>query len=427
MRGELVLVGASHRTAPIGMRDRLALSPAPAEQLLTELIAEPGLHEAVVLSTCGRTELYAFASEPDEVERRLGARLASHAGCTPAELAGVVRTARGRAVAEHVHRVAAGLDSMALGEVEILGQLRRAGELAFAAGARGPVLGRLLESSLAAGRRARHQTDLGTGRTAISSAVVGIATRHLGLPLKGSALVIGSGDTGAKTARALGASGLGVTLVAGRRHERAESLAAQLGCRVAALDDLPRLLTEVDVVVSCTSAPHQLIPAGLLAGAFQSRRGRELVAIDLAVPRDFDPESRALPGVRLYDLDELKFELRATDELRIAAVPAAEAIVAGEVERFMRWTGAQRVVPTIKDLRAHSEGAVFEALRRSDLAANAEDETLRAASAAIVTRLLHSPTLQLREAAAQGDADRLTHAVRRLFALDPVAASTSGV
>jgi glutamyl-tRNA reductase len=418
MRGELVLVGASHRTAPIGMRERLALSSARAGEVLTELIAEPGLHEGLVLSTCGRTELYALASAPDDVEWRLVAKLASHAGCRPAELAPVIRKARGRAVVEHVHRVAAGLDSMALGEVEILGQLRRAGELASAAGSRGQILGRLLESSLATGRRVRHETDLGTGRSAISSAVVGIATRHLGLSLEGSALVIGSGDTGAKTARALGASGLGVTLVAGRRHERAESLAAELGCRVAALDDLPRLLTEVDVVVSCTSAPHQLVTAGLLADALQSRRGRELVAIDLAVPRDFEPAARALDGVRLYDLDELEGELRATAARRIAAVPAAEAIVAGEVERFMRWTATLGVLPTIKDLRAHSEGAVFDALSRSDLATGVDEALLRATSEAIVTRLLHSPTAQLREAAAQGDADGLTHVVRELFALD---------
>ena len=151
------------------------------------------------------------------------------------------------------------------------------------------------------------------------------------------------------------------------------------------------------------------------------------MAIDLAVPRDFDPAARALEGVQLYDLDELEGELRATAGRRIAAVPAAEAIVASEVERFMRWITTLGVVPTIKDLRAHSEGAVFEALRRSELAADAGEDILRATSAAIVTRLLHSPTLQLREAAAQGDADRLADAVRRLFGLDTIAPSTSGV
>jgi glutamyl-tRNA reductase len=418
MPSELVLVGASHRTAPIELRERLALSSEQAGDILAELIADPGVEEALVLSTCGRTELYALASVPGELETRLVARLASHAGCEPPELAPVLHTRRGRAVVEHVHRVGAGLESMALGEVEILGQLRRAGEQASAVGARGKILDRLLASSLATGRRVRDRTQLGLGRTATASAVLGLATRHIGPEADGTALVIGSGNTGAKTARALCGAGIDVTLVAGRCRERAAGLAAELGCRVAGRDDLSRLLSEVDVVVSCTSAPHHLVAAEVLAEAVQSRAGRGLLAIDLAVPRDIDPAARAVEGVRLYDIDELESELRATAARRIAAVPAAEAIVAGEVERFMRWTGALRVVPTIKDLRAHSQGAVFEALRRSDLATDAEEELLRATSEAIVTRLLHSPTAQLREAAAQGDADRLTHVVRELFALD---------
>jgi glutamyl-tRNA reductase len=417
-RGELVLVGASHHSAPIWMRERLALSPAQAGEILEELVGSGGAPEALVLSTCGRTELYAVAAAPDELEAGLVERLASHGGRERAELAPALRTARGRSAVEHLHRVAAGLESMALGEAEILGQLRRAGQLAADARASGPILARMLASGLATGRRVRHETNLGLGRTALASAVVGIASRHLGRRPQGTALVIGSGDTGAKTARALRAAGLVVKLVAGRRQERARRVAAELGCDVASRDDLPRMLVDADLVVSCTSAPHQLVSTQLLAGALQSRRGRGLIAIDLAVPRDFDPAARALDGVRLYDLDELERELRATAGRRIAAVPAAEAIVAGEVDRFMRWAGTLSVVPTIKDLRAHSEGAVFEALRRSRLAADADEGLLRAACEAVVTRLLHSPTLHLREAAAQGDAERLTHVVRELFALD---------
>ena len=427
MPGELLLVGASHRTAPIGLRERLAVEPERAAEMAAELIAEPGLEEALVLATCGRTELYALASEPEEAERRLTASLASHAGCRPEELAPGVRTARGYAVVAHLHRVAAGLDSMALGEVEILGQLRRASALASAAGPRGRILERLVESSLATGRRVRHETDIGGGRASIASAAVGIASRHLRPDMDGSALVIGSGNTGAKTARALGAAGLGVTVVAGRRRERASRLASELGRPVAGLDDLPRLLSEVDLVVSCTSAPHQLVSAEVLVDAVQRRSGRELVAIDLAVPRDFDPAARAVEGVRLYDLDDLEGELRFTAGRRSAAIPAAAAIIAGEVERFMHWTAALSVVPTIKDLRARSKGAVLEALRRSDLAADADEDLLRSTSEAIVTRLLHSPTAQLREAAAQGDADRVTHVVRELFALDAVPSPASNV
>ena len=418
MRGELVLVGASHRTAPIQLRERLALSPDRVRTLLAELRAEPGFDEALVLSTCCRTELYARGPVPETLERHLAARLAGHAGCEPAELAPALRVARGRTVVEHAHRLGAGLESMALGEVEILGQLRRAGEVASEIGAVGQILRRLVESSLATGRRVRHETDIGLGRYALASAVVAIAARHLGREPGRSALVIGSGNTGAKTARALRAAGLSVTLVGGRRHERAARLAEQVGCGLAALDDVPSLLTQVDLVVGCTGAPHQLVPAGTLAQAMLRRDGRKLVAIDLAVPRDIDPAALAVAGVHLYDLDELDGELRATAARRTAAVPAAEEIVAAEVERFVRWTGTLGVVPTIKAMRAHGERAIFEALRRSDLAAGADEGLLRATSAAIANRVLHSPTIQLREAAARGDGGGFERMVRELFALD---------
>jgi glutamyl-tRNA reductase len=171
--------------------------------------------------------------------------------------------------------------------------------------------------------------------------------------------------------------------------------------------------------VSCTGAPHRLVPAGALAGLAERRRGRELLVIDLAVPRDFDPAARAVEGVRFYDLDDLEGDVDATAGRRRAAIPAAEAIVAHEVDRFMRWMAGLGVVPTIKDLRGQSELAVLEALRRSDLAAGAEEDLLRATSKAIVSRLLHAPTLRLREAAGRGDADVLARSVRELFQLDP--------
>jgi glutamyl-tRNA reductase len=196
----------------------------------------------------------------------------------------------------------------------------------------------------------------------------------------------------------LRAAGLVVTVVSGR---------------VAGPEDLLDALSETDVVVSCTGAPHQLVPAGALAG-----RERELLVIDLAVPRDFDPGARAVEGVRLYDLDDLEGEVDATADRRAAAIPAAEAIVAQEADRFMRWMAGLGVVPTIKDLRGQSELAVLEALRRSDLAAGAEEDLLRATSKAIVSRVLHAPTLRLREAAERGETEGLARCVRELFQLD---------
>jgi glutamyl-tRNA reductase len=307
---------------------------------------------------------------------------------------------------------------MVLGETEILGQLRRAGEGAAELGARGPILGRLIDHALTTGRRVRTETEIGQGRSSLGSAVVGVARRHLGRRAT-SALVIGSGPTGTKTANALRAAGFDIAVLAGRRAERAGRLAAEVDGRAAPRDALMALLEEVDLVVTCTGAPHHLVTAGTLAEIAPRRKGRALLAIDLSVPRDIDPAARTLEGVRVYDLDELQDDVRATAAVRMAAVPAAEAIVAAEAERFLRWTGARAVVPTIKDLRGHSQRAVLDALRRSELGAGADDALLHAAGEAIVARLLHTPTHRLRDAAESGDAVGLVDSVRQLFGLDP--------
>ena len=382
MPDELILVGASHTTAPIEVRERLRLS-------IDEAAARAWLRERFVLSTCCRSELYAVARDADDAERLLAAEL------------GDAHRARGHAVTLHLLRVASGLESIAIGEVEILGQLRRAGEAAHAAGTRGRTLGRLVDHALATGRRVRRETELAVGRSSIASVAVDLARRHVGPGARG--LVIGRGDMGAKAARALRAAGLVVTVVSGRD---------------ARPEDLSDPLSQTDVVVSCTGAPHQLVPATALAGLAERRGERELLVIDLAVPRDFDPDARAVEGVRLYDLDDLEDEVDATADRRTAAIPAAEAIVAQEADRFTRWMAALGVVPTIKDLRGQSERAVLEALRRSDLAAGAEEDLLRATSKAIVSRVLHAPTLRLRESAGRGDSDVLARSVRELFQLD---------
>jgi glutamyl-tRNA reductase len=417
MAGHLVLVGVEHRTAPIELRERLALRSSQVGDLLTSLIGRPLVREALVLSTCGRTELYARVDDADEAESLLLAALASVAGRPPAELADVARTERGHAVVEHLHRVAAGLESMVLGETEILGQLRRAGDLALAARARGRVLGRLVHHSLAGGRRVRNETEIAVGRSSVASVAIGLAHAHLGNGGGKSALVLGAGDTASKAARALSAANIDVNVVAGRPSGRARELAAEVGGRPVAPSNVRRLLTEVDVVVSGTSTPNHLLAADAFATAATQRGDRGLVVIDLALPRDIDPRTRGVRGVHLYDLDDLHGAAVATAGRRAAAVPAAEEVVAREVEHFIRWLAAIGVEPTIKDLHQHSKSAVLDALQRSELAAGAEYAALDAASDAIVSRLLHAPTRRLRDAARHGDPELLAHPVRHVFGL----------
>jgi glutamyl-tRNA reductase len=423
---ELVLVGVSHRTVGIELRERLALSSAHANSMLGDLAAQHPVREALALSTCGRTELYALALEPGAAEAALLRALADHGGLRPEELAGQAHVARGSEAIEHLFRVAAGLESMVLGEVEILGQLRRARELALAAGAISATTGRLVDRALAAGRLARDRTGIAAGRVSISSVAVGLAHRLL-LGAGGRALVIGSGDTGTKAAKALGAAGMDVTIVAGLRPERARALAAAVGGRAVTLEGgLFEPLADADVVVSCTASPHQLVPFEVLVDVMERRRERALLVLDLALPRDFDPAARQLDGLHLHDLDDLTRAANDAANGRAAAVPEATALVTAEADRCTRWMNGLSVVPTITSLRRKSEGTVLDALRRSDLAAGADELLLRAASQKIVARLLHHPTVQLREAAEQGEGGDLAQRVQQLFALEAAGDTPDG-
>ena len=258
-----------------------------------------------------------------------------------------------------------------------------------------------MRHALAAGHRARETTAIASGRSSIASVAIRLAHSHLGPPAGRRALVIGNGETGSKAARALRGAGVDVEVTSGR----------------VAPASIAELLTAVDLVVSCTGAPHHLFGPGLFATAAERRGDRALVVLDLALPRDVDPRTHDVPGVHLYDLDDVGGEALRTAHRRSGAVSAAEAVVAQEAEHFSRWFAALEVEPTIKDLRRHSKHAVLDALRRSGLAANAGEATLDEVSDAIVTRLLHAPSRRLREAARNGDPDALAQPVREIFGL----------
>jgi glutamyl-tRNA reductase len=417
MPGILVAAGISSRTSTVDRRELLALDRSQSEAVAARTAARPEIHEALVLSTCERTELYAIAASREPGEAALREQLEQLSGpLEPPEL----KLAAGLPAAEHLMRVAAGLESSVPGEFEILGQLRRAEELARERGASGDVLARLVQDALAAGRRIREVTGIARGKSSLSSVAVDLACRftgEAGEPAR--ALVIGSGDSGSVVARGLRARGAEVRLAARHRSERASRLATQIGAATVELGQpLLDALAEADVVVSCTAAPHRLVPSETLAEVIQRRAGRELLVIDLAMPRDFDPDARSIGGVELYDLDDLRDLVSATIAQRGTAALAAAAIAADEAERFCRWLSALAAVPTIKELRSHTLQSVLEALRRTDLASGADESVLRAASQTIAAGLLHTPTTRLRAAAEIGDADGLTRTVRNLFALE---------
>jgi glutamyl-tRNA reductase len=424
---ELLAIGASHKTASLALRERLALPEGRAASLVAELVRSAEVNEAVAISTCNRTELYLIAADPVDAESLALSALARQAGIRPTELLGNLYSVRGTDAVRHLFSVAAGLDSMIIGESEIQGQVRRAYELALVEGTTGPVTNRLFRDALAAGKRARTETGIGRLRVSVSSMAVELAQKVLGDLTSRRVLVIGAGENGEVTARALADRGVHSIFVANRRYDRAIGLAARFGGEAVRFDDLPERLAEADIVVSCTASPHQIIGREELVLVLEERVGRPLLLIDIAVPRDIDPAVRGLPGITLYDMDDLQHAVARNMSGREAEAAKAAQLVEQEVERFSRWLGSLEVVPTISALRERGDEIVAEVLRenheRWESVTENDRHRLELMARAVVSRLLHEPTLRLKET--EGDrAYVYVDALRELFALEGSDAAT---
>jgi glutamyl-tRNA reductase len=418
---ELLVIGASHKTATLALRERLALPEGRAASLVGELVRTPEVHEAVAISTCNRTEIYLVAADPVDAESLALSALARQAGIRPTELLGNLYSMRGTEAVHHLFSVAAGLDSMILGESEIQGQVRRAYELALVEGTTGPITNRLFRDALGAGKKARSETGISRSRVSVSSIAVEIAEHVLGELWSRSVLVIGAGENGEMTARALANRGVSTIFVANRRYDRAIGLAARFGGEAVRFDDLPELLVQADIVVTCTSSPHQIVDREELALVLEERAGRPLLLMDIAVPRDIDPAVRGLPGITLYDMDDLQHAVARNLSGREAEAAKAGQLIEHEVERFVRWFGSLEVVPTIAALRERADEIVAQVLRENDErweSISADDRRrVELMARAVVSRLLHEPTLRLKET--EGDrAYVYVDALRELFALD---------
>jgi glutamyl-tRNA reductase len=385
----------------VEVRERVALNPNDAGALAR------ALGDAVVLSTCNRTELYVVG---DDAEAHALAALRSLGG---EEVASLAYRLSDHAAALHLFRVAAGLDSLVPGEGEILGQVRAAHEV----GAPGALLNRLFRDALHAGKRARTQTTIAESPASVPSAGAALAQQVFGDLERRRVLVVGAGKIGELAARSLAARGAVVTAVANRTREHGEELAQRIGTQALSLDDLAVTLADVDVVVACTSAPGFVVtPADVPA-----RKGRPLFFVDLAVPRDVDPAVNDLDGCYVYDIDDLEAVVQASLAGRRREAERAEAIVAEEAERFRAWQASRGVVPAIASLRARAEEIRERELARarglSRLSAD-ERRAVEALTTQIVNKLLHEPTVRLKEAAAGAEGSVYADAVRHLFALD---------
>jgi glutamyl-tRNA reductase len=385
----LVLVGTSHHHAPVELRERVALDPAQAAAL------RDALGDAVCLSTCNRTELYVVAEDAGEAEQ--------HAVAALVELESQVEPAlyrlRDQAAALHLFRVAAGLDSLVPGEGEILGQVRAA----YEAGSPGQLLDRVFRQALHAGRKVRAQTAIGESPASVSSAAAALAEQVFGELAGSRILLIGAGKVGEQAARNLRSRGAEIVLTANSKTDSAL---------------LEQELAQADVVVSSTSSSSYVLDAATVERA---RKGRQLLFIDLAVPRDLDPAIHELDGCYLYDIDDLEAIVSETLAGRRSEASRAEAIVASEAEKFHAWQASLDVVPAIASLRAHAEEIRESELRKAEGVLERLDDTQRRAvesmTSQIVNKLLHLPTVRMKQAAVSADGVIYAEAVRHLFGL----------
>ncbi len=418
---KLLCLGLSYRTAPVALRERLHYSAGALRQALARARRLPAaLPEVVLLSTCNRLELYA-AVEAVDFEAAADF-IAATSGRPRAEFEPHLYRLTGVEAVAHLFRVAAGLDSLILGEPQILGQVADAYTAAREAGAARQALSPLFRAAQRAGRRARAETAISRNPASISSAAAGLAQGVVPDLQRARVLIVGAGEMAELAVEALRSRGARHITVMSRTLDRARQLAARWEGQALTYDSLVESLAESDIVITSTSAPHFIITPERAAAALLRRARRPLVLIDIAVPRDVAPEVARLPGVHYYDIDQLKARLDGALSDREQEVPRVEAILAEEAAAFAEWQRTQSVTPLITTWRARADAIrqaeVDRALRRLPGLGQAERQQIELLTQSLVNKLLHDPTLRLKAEAGAGDAGSYAEAVRHLFALN---------
>jgi glutamyl-tRNA reductase len=417
----VVVLGLNHRTVPLDLLERVTIDDSRLPKALHDVIGRDHVSEAVVLSTCNRTEVYVVAEKFHPAFADLRAFFSELAFVPPDELADHLYVHDGDAAATHLFEVAAGLDSAVVGEAEILGQVRHAWERAQGEGASGSQLNLLFRHALEVGKRARTETAIGRHVASVSSAAVAMAAERLGSLEGRSILVMGAGEMGEGMVRSLVASGVADVRIANRTWDRADELAERLGGRAIRLVDLDETLSAVDLLLTGTGASSMLIEHADLARVMQSRGGRPLLVVDVAVPRDVDPTAGDLPGVTLLDMDDLRRFAEAGLAERRREVALVRSMVHEELDRFLAVASAREVAPLVASLREQAD-----AVRRSEIERyrarlgeldERQVEALEGLTHAIVAKLLHQPTVGLKSAAGTPKGERLADALRDLFDL----------
>lgn len=409
----LLVLGLNHRTAPIDVRERIVFDADRLPQALAALGALAGIHEGLIVSTCNRTELYCVA---EAASASLPDWLASWSGGNPL-LKDCLYRLEGADAVGHVFSVASGLDSLILGEPQILGQLKDAYRAAQQAGTAGSQLNRLFQTTFSVAKRVRTETAIGASAVSVASAGIQLARRIFTGFEQHTALLVGAGDMIELAARHLHAQKLGRMIIANRSLDRAQRLAGGFKASAISLDALESHLAQADIVVCSTASPGHVIGLEATRKAIVLRRHRPVFMLDLAVPRDIDPRVGQLEDVYLFTIDDLRDVVDENVKARKEEAEAAQLMIAEEVERFMSGLKARDAVPLIRELRGQAEAAreqTLEQARRMLAAGRAPDEVLEFLAATLTNRLLHGPSTVLRDAAESGDAE-LVAAADRLF------------
>ncbi|MBI2915210.1 MAG: glutamyl-tRNA reductase [Firmicutes bacterium] len=418
------LVGLNHRTAPVEVRETLAFGPETLLRHLEALSTRPLLREAAILCTCNRTEVYAVTSDPEQTVTELSLFLEeAAAGKKPSRrLSESFYRYRDLQVAQHLFQVAAGIDSMLVGEPQILGQVRDSYDNALKAGTAGAFLSQLMRRGIEVGKRVRSETGIGEGAASISYAAVELSRKIFGELHGKKVLLVGAGEMAELAAKTLASHGARTVFVANRTYDRAVQLAQGFDGVAVRFSEIQGYLGRADIVISSTAAPHPIIDRKMVREAMHARKGRPLFLIDIAVPRDVEPAVHRLEGVYLYNIDDLKSVVAANIEQRSKELGNVESIVAEELSKFAAWMREQETAPVIAAFRRRAEEVrereLLRTLRRLKGLSEDEVRRLEAMTRAIVNKILHSPTAGLRESAHIGNGRMHLDAVARLFGIE---------
>jgi len=416
---QLLAFGVNHKTAPVAIREQIAFAPECLPSALMELVSYSGAKEAAILSTCNRTELYCGSVERQEA---IIEWLRQYHCMEPNLLETCLYTHPGRSAVRHLLRVASGLDSMVLGEPQILGQIKVAYHHALKAGTAGRVLGRLFQHTFYVAKQVRTDTAIGTSPISVAFAAVSLAKQIFGDLMPTTAFLIGAGETIELTARHLFTNGVGRIIVANRSLEKAHQLASQFNGYAIPLAEMPQHLAEADMVIASTGSQLPILGKGAVERALRTRKHRPIFMVDIAVPRDIEPEVGELQDIYLYNVDDLQEIVQENLCSRLAAVQQAEEIIDTQVEHFMEWIRAQEAVPVICAIREEANQLRQEALekaRRRLAQGHDPNEVLTLLAHNLTNKLLHAPSRQLRTLGATGDENALGAALK-IFDIDDV-------